>query len=1754
MALNTETHAVRVAIVRGASETIDAKPWVNRANRFVEFPALRMRVAHLVDGWSQLGNAGNSLLAEVPLVVFYTRPDWYELADEGWRVFPNASVNTNRSILLSWCVGFCARVAHENVFAEYLQLDRTRGNESCKCYAHLASNRHASVAPPSDMDALSWLSTATRATDGPVHSYLLHASDLENVRYLDSEPGTVEYEILIEKGFALIEDGSEPEPTGSAPEAESLENCIELCATVYFRGVKTVRYAAHLNPGISGSRKCECYSEDLSSWEYDNAWEYRKTADSVSYYRVRFCSGVRHLANDKTTSMLWSKSTNSWCRGQPTGGYVLAASQTQYDAHSRTSLPEDVACQARCANNSDCAYAQAFVSTWESMQLIRMSPPPPSPPAPPGSPPPQTPPLPPLPPLAPPSNVSAWRAWHPRTEMGEVPRFNSNGEFVVTCGIASCGFAGTAFAGSQLQALEVARSLHADGITDRSLCPWECTPTLYEHGPPSAYMESQIRAGFGMLGISYPGLREGGFPGFDRSKGSGAPMSPVLSLESTQHECKNHCQDLSLAGCMHAIWVADTSYPESMIIKVPNLPASGVEKQPDTLYYCAGDYVLKCKNNGDWVPYTSADCDVGSTLFCVWTNNLVFDGADQYFPRKRPGHCMIFLAARTKASMQLWKSYFEWGRATLRVAHIEDAVPSAEHYTVHPPGDSNVACTGSCYWWHEFDNDDYRCEPRSDAGNVVTPTVILHELETRGLKYPPPTPPPPRPPRSPSPPRPPPRPSPCPLAPPSPSPQPPLPPSPFPPPPPFPPPLGCTVHFGAGEESQSTERKCMFYAVMSEAGIMNPSTMSASFNAHGSFGVNCNDAIGDRRYAIKCCSDRIGKTELKDGIFQFKLDDAYRHRVSQIAIRMTGGSACSIRVFAHQDGKDCTFKFSSDEMVSNPTFHTNKGSQWNIRAFDMMLTDYGDDEGFPPHRMNQYTCEKRGYDRSLPGDERLQGGEARLSGTVGRRLSAAATVVAEADHFTASDKCFADVYNFRLDLLNETALGKCAYLDFERIPSNLQGGWDASVNTGGWESCTQAAYDTCCVLQRSGERRSLVYRNVGDDGFVPSHIGMSTSPSRGFAVGLINNDVYPDVIIGNRIWLADPDNPGNFEFVEPRVIGSEDWDIVYIGEVDGGPGLDLLVKVAGTGEKRLYAQVPNSYEDGKLLFDAPVTFGHVGEDTQAFELTKTFKYDQLAEELTQRSDDSVRLPSEYWSDCAASEARSIITINRHAVDRVYVPWDCKRSTEYVSGVMKFPNKRSYSISGEEVYASTAAHWVHTKEHCNADSLPWCWYTGPTAQSWLVIATEKKGQVFVHNTFITFRDFRHVDYGWDNREWRDNSQTLCDGDVQCDVHTASISSFKKDDSTYVMAFANSAGGVGRSMIARFSVGRSSLDASSELFGDHYELGGWETYAMTDTTGRNVQDLIWADFNNDERQDLVEIVAGGENRIFYANGDGTFLQNTSGEYYTHPTRLIYSLPSAESLHNALHSNSLHATAVDVDGDTDIDIVVHNAEALPSCATRCHQEGRFGYDSFEVVALSGTDVQSSGREAAAYCFCGQHYDAMAAPDPPPSPPADPPKPPEQPSPPPPPPPHSPPPSPPFPCAALQFEPRTRVHTHHRTLVFVAGSCARQASVCSTASRHFLRRRHSFRLRHQTRRIRQRYRQGSHRRRLCRRRHRCRHRRRCFRLSRLDRHRVDRHQSPRQRHPRHPRCLRPPRRPCLGPQCHRLERMATRGWSSLI
>jgi len=133
--------------------------------RFVETPALRARVAHLVSGFRDTGSRTSMLLGQTELRYFNNEPPtwWPNPTDLSYLRYANNTDFRSTEGLGFWadvCASFCVRLFDDD--AEFMELDFTvnvtAGNHGrCACYAYQdgdARSAHAnrtSHAAPDDV-------------------------------------------------------------------------------------------------------------------------------------------------------------------------------------------------------------------------------------------------------------------------------------------------------------------------------------------------------------------------------------------------------------------------------------------------------------------------------------------------------------------------------------------------------------------------------------------------------------------------------------------------------------------------------------------------------------------------------------------------------------------------------------------------------------------------------------------------------------------------------------------------------------------------------------------------------------------------------------------------------------------------------------------------------------------------------------------------------------------------------------------------------------------------------------------------------------------------------------------------------------------------------------------------------------------------------------------------------------------------------------------------------------------------------------------------------------------------------------------------------------------------------------------------------------------------------------------------------------------------------------------------------------------
>lgn len=141
--------------------------------------------------------------------------------------------------------------------------------------------------------------------------------------------------------------------------------------------------------------------------------------------------------------------------------------------------------------------------------------------------------------------------------------------------------------------------------------------------------------------------------------------------------------------------------------------------------------------------------------------------------------------------------------------------------------------------------------------------------------------------------------------------------------------------------------------------------------------------------------------------------------------------------------------------------------------------------------------------------------------------------------------------------------------------------------------------------------------------------------------------------------------------------------------------------------------------------------------------------------------------------------------------------------------------------------------------------------------------------------------------------------------------------------------------------------------------------------------------------------VQIVTLG-----YSNGITIYdpLKTYDNNNGLHSQRVVLPMTSQDFDAQAVWPDAIKVLCKDMNGDKMEDLVMHVVSSSgASCAFRCHEVGRYGFDEMTVGRPETPNVYTE-------CWCGPRLDTMIAPKPPPSPPPEPRPPPPPPFPPPP------------------------------------------------------------------------------------------------------------------------------------------------------
>ena len=1199
----SNTYSAVAVLVRGASKTllgvVPVMDWTLRDTGNVLVPKettwhrdilpMDADVAHLIDG----RKANND--------VRYASIN-FETPDGNYDGVPQSACS-------SFCVQSARRLHVESPNHNgYMQQRVWPKMIACSCYSHTrAGNEGAqSILPPTDSDALLWLSTTEENPDPNqnVSIWAFHSRPLPKGEYNASMQSTSWLGKLW---------NPDTYPKDDPPHTKALQRCADECGRQ--RGVALQGFVYD-----SDTANCQCTDGDWGLW---NSTVYQPSDLDDNLYVARHCPGVAGSATHVTNSMVWSKATGTWCPGaaKMISDLVLDASSVRYQPNEEGATTEDDACRVRCEQHERCAFAQVFATTWESLQVVRMQPPPPSPPSPPGFPPPAVPPLPPLPPLLPDGQVKVSdfeRRWHPIPQLGEVPSSESQGSFELQCGVSSCSFRAAVHEGSQLEVLELSRSLVENENSRGALCPWECEPKFSEQNIVNSYTESELLAGHDYHGITFPGALSGGHAAISDEFNVWAEISgasAVIPLERFPDASLAHCRELCRArrftGCISAVWT------------------KGV--QPSR------------------------------------------------------GDCVFYALTRTRQNAVLWNSFYQWFSTTVSLAHAKALDLQTPSFFASRPLTSGLVkkCNESrpvCLFWHEFDSQDYMCMPQNDLSNVVTPTILLSQIASSNVSYPPPSPPPT--------------------------------PSPYQPSPPLVPPSA--YRCPAADLDNSGDNRCWQW---SDDNRWPPKS------AHL-------DLISDM--ASECpYNHSLSRSVQWDG--------GYR----QPAISKTETS------FAQLPDLSPPFEVCSS---STPEEHCCRAKS----SFTIDESTYND----PNAVKCSPTCERwgrRGYSgscmpaipscqfddlsRTLIGRvEETKGAitaEAWCLCSVGERAGMTGyaasrtrprdlSVSSESHSLSMQNQCFKDTYNFKLKHIPVEA---CEYVDKDMVPPSLRSnGWsEASDQNTKVCGADDIDADACCVTPRHNERSSVAYLQQPADGtgtpaFKSVKIDESTSTSTAFAVAFINKDKYPDLIIGNSIYLAKNDGSG---YQRPVQLGNVGFKVVHVENVDGRFGNDILA-VTNEGDSLFFAQDQDSFLEGKLAFSTPLVVGTRQDDTRAF---LALRPDQSVTDDAQSDLKIPSLPSceeepqpfekryfvwgtndvhiqdtSYNRGESDSNAHGFVKINYATQSRIYLPTGpCSedRFTRTENGLFyrfhyTLHPGSSYSVTGDEILPLVDAMWLGRK--------------------------------------------------------------------------------------------------------------------------------------------------------------------------------------------------------------------------------------------------------------------------------------------------------------------------------------------------------------------------------------------------------------------------------------------------------------------------
>ena len=865
-----------------------------------------------------------------------------------------------------------------------------------------------------------------------------------------------------------------------------------------------------------------------------------------------------------------------------------------------------------------------MVETFDYQQLAHALPPPPSPPAPPKPPPPIVPPLPPMPPAPPPDGATGHRVWSPAgyNERPEGTDDASDGLFHIYCGFEWTDADGMAQSWrasiysslSQLGVLHTARKMIDQGTYTSSLCPFECTRSILRHGV-TATNEANLLSGEGLdgEGFSYPGSDDSG-SGFARFAGaSGAEEGQLIPLHMEHNVTLDQCDDIVRAYQLlapHAVWLIreDDEAESASIARLGDCGLFlGTRSELDAkLWRAFYRYARLVLNLGHFEAFvddhikaaavhTSAegDCDSSNSRVCVWWSEFALDREElSCRPAQDASNIVtpaVLLATLADANMRYPPPSPPPPEPPSppptpspppgAIRCQLKTVPSTKYRKIlyNPPGSDGVVLHPvplQCWRWNAEANwppfsvhkDLYDVDPRcaytgdsaphtrrvrweSDfrqselAADVYDP-FYQHNNNCPALQ---------------------------------------------------------TAIASAGSQAQidaylNDARYCMDGSMGSYASLAPTGTCPVGEHA-GACGFN--DALVQGQTLVNR-DDVLDQLQAPTGprfpnCFD---DDASDYECCHAENTFVVGSATAVLTETDKGAPQYCSLANGDtcDPQQTPHFQASTGCEaYCNAAFDRE----GDDDTCMP---SVPECNNWVAPEEWPVDDvvvvntecicgpkleslieagtytqRGTEGWASVGNTAGRRMEATSWRWPNAltqglrefhgAHFDVSDPLYVAIMTFRAELVPDTA--QCAnYFDLLAPPVSS---WDPSMS-GTVEDCDDESDEgKCCVTHRGEAPMSRVWLQKGDmtsvsasSAFSQSHVvGTAVHQSEVAAVGNFDNDDFPDIIVGNRLFVSSAvSGDTRFSYRTGIQIGPRDFEQVYAGDINGDVYDDVVAVYA----------------------------------------------------------------------------------------------------------------------------------------------------------------------------------------------------------------------------------------------------------------------------------------------------------------------------------------------------------------------------------------------------------------------------------------------------------------------------------------------------------------------------------------------------------------------------------------------------------------